>query len=337
MRALPLERPSPLDAQLAQLGPPEVIEDYRFGEIEVYYPPNDRGSDRVLFSKTSLLSGEAVARSRTEQLEQRMAVNHFALLRMLDFSVTRDPGRPDSFRVVSYFEYPPSDLEYELNERRAQGLSFTSDELFALAHDVLQALSHLQSMDMIHGDLRPKYIFLAEHARESSLLLDRMSEEESPARIQLANIRRGDTLYASPVLYNSLRTQQIRIRHNPFKSEIFSLGLIVLECGVGHSVQEVFGAVEVNVERLLDFVEEFIERHEGHGLLVDMLIAMLDVEERERMEAAEVLELVTEQTPKDHGEAQEVESMESPPPDDKNGVSKSSRSPSCHTRLTRPS
>lgn len=36
----------------------------------------------------------------------------------------------------------------------------------------------------------------------------------------------------SPILFKSLSLRKKRIRHNPYKSEVFSLGMIILEAGI---------------------------------------------------------------------------------------------------------
>ena len=36
----------------------------------------------------------------------------------------------------------------------------------------------------------------------------------------------------SPILFNSIIHEKRVVKHNPFKSEIFSLGMIILECGL---------------------------------------------------------------------------------------------------------
>ena len=36
----------------------------------------------------------------------------------------------------------------------------------------------------------------------------------------------------SPILFNSIVHEKRVVRHNPFKSEVFSLGMIILEAGI---------------------------------------------------------------------------------------------------------
>jgi hypothetical protein len=40
----------------------------------------------------------------------------------------------------------------------------------------------------------------------------------------------------APILFKSLALKKKKIKHNPYKSEIFSLGLIILEAGLLKSI-----------------------------------------------------------------------------------------------------
>lgn len=40
----------------------------------------------------------------------------------------------------------------------------------------------------------------------------------------------------APVLFKSLALKKKKIKHNPYKSEVFSLGLVILESGILSSV-----------------------------------------------------------------------------------------------------
>lgn len=52
-------------------------------------------------------------------------------------------------------------------------------------------------------------------------------------KVQLQHVRNSEKLYMSPEIFETLVNREKKIKYNPFKSEVFSLGLIVLECGLG--------------------------------------------------------------------------------------------------------
>ena len=50
----------------------------------------------------------------------------------------------------------------------------------------------------------------------------------SPSKIQIYNIKKGIDLYCDPNIFNSILLRKKKIKHNPFKSEVFSLGMVIL-------------------------------------------------------------------------------------------------------------
>ncbi len=84
---------------------------------------------------------------------------------------------------------------------------------------------------MIHGDIRPKYISM-ENQDQPYKLSDRLGNALSPSRVQISNIKKGNSLYMSPVIFNSLILRKKKIKHSPFRSECFSLGMTILEAGL---------------------------------------------------------------------------------------------------------
>ena len=128
----------------------------------------------------------------------------------------------DKWVTSAYFEYPNEDLcdrREELNDPR---------EMIKLMNDLLEAMAYLQRHKMVHGDIRPEYIFYNRHV-DKYVLLDRLIDASPANEAQMNNIFYQDkTLYASPVLFNELCQGNLKIKHNPFKSEVFSLGMVLI-------------------------------------------------------------------------------------------------------------
>lgn len=65
----------------------------------------------------------------------------------------------------------------------------------------------------------------------------RTHQAMSTERYQLDKILKNEPLYLSPALYKNLKAKNIQnIPHDATKSDIFSLGLCILEAGLEKSV-----------------------------------------------------------------------------------------------------
>ena len=89
---------------------------------------------------------------------------------------------------------------------------------------------------MIHADLRPELISVPIKRGQNFQILDRLGDPSPPSQVQLNNFKSGKSLYMSPVIFQSICSRQEKIVHNPFKSDIFGLGMILLEAGLLNSV-----------------------------------------------------------------------------------------------------
>ena len=157
--------------------------------------------------------------------------------------------------------------------------------------DCLFGLVHLQENNMVHADLRPSLIGVPVARGQNFILLDRLGDPSPPNQAQLNNLKAGKKLYMSPALYHALMNKQPKVRHNPFKSDIFSLGMIILEAGLLEPVQGIYSAEgkEIDHSALVDLVERFFQRYPSHFILQEMLLVMLEFSEKLRQEPIKLL------------------------------------------------
>lgn len=157
--------------------------------------------------------------------------------------------------------------------------------------DCLFALAHLQENNMIHADLRPELIAVPFKRGQNFQILDRLGDPSPPNQVQLNNFKSQKSLYMSPLVFRSLCCKQRKIKHNPFKSDVFSLGMVLLEAGLLDSVQNVYNreSADINENALVDNVERFFQRYSTSFILQEMLLIMLEFAEDLRQEPIKLL------------------------------------------------
>lgn len=111
-----------------------------------------------------------------------------------------------------------------------------------------------------------------------------MGDPFSPNKVQINHLKNHHAIYMAPVLFKSLALKKKKVKHNPYKSEVFSLGLVILEAGLLKSIQEVFDlrGKKINVDRLLELIDEFMEIYGQIDLLRESLIWFLDLNSKTR-------------------------------------------------------
>jgi serine/threonine protein kinase len=157
--------------------------------------------------------------------------------------------------------------------------------------DCLFALVHLQENNMVHADIKPELIQVPVKRGQNFQLLDRLGDPSPPNQVQLNNIKAKKPLYMSPALFSALTKKEPKVRHNPFKSDIFSLGMILLEAGLLESVQQVYNQSnnEIDHEILVDLVEKFFLKYNRNFILQEIILVMLEFSEKLRQEPIKLL------------------------------------------------
>ena len=165
-----------------------------------------------------------------------------------------------------------------------------------LMREILYGMAYLQENQMVHADLRPSLISVPLIPSENFRLLDRLGNPAPPDQIQRNNIENRELLYASPAIFKSILKGKKRVRHNPFKSDTFSLGMILLQAGILESVQGVYNhpAKDIDEGVLVELVEKFIDQYPDDYVLQEGLMIMLEFSEKLRQTPAQLLNTLRE-------------------------------------------
>ena len=121
-------------------------------------------------------------------------------------------------------------------------------------------MEHLQQSRMVHADIRPSLIGVPIKRDDNFRLLDRLGDSSMPMLVQGKHLRQGKEIFMSPELFRAILKNKKEIKYNPFKSDIFSLGLVILEAGLFESVQGIYDREKADLkkEALIMLVERFI-------------------------------------------------------------------------------
>lgn len=187
-------------------------EEYRFGNISVLFNrlnPQQKVMQKVL-SCSSLKEFQEVA--KTVQVRQSLDSPH--LLQLLKTFLN-----PNTLEIKAVYEYPENSVRME---------SLSRDLVFQFVDNMLRALCYLHKKQLIHGDLRPCFISF-DQTNKSFKLLDWLGNKESFEQVQKKNVQSYKPLYIAPKMFEGLIKQSWNLKYKAFKSELFSLGMIVLE------------------------------------------------------------------------------------------------------------
>ena len=117
------------------------------------------------------------------------------------------------------------DFAHEIKARAQFQRFYTETELYNVMFQLISTLSFLQKSHITHRDIKPQNILISNGIYKLCDFGDiRLMEREG---IVIQRVR-GSELYMSPILFNGLRARVIHVRHNTYKSDVFSLGMCFL-------------------------------------------------------------------------------------------------------------
>ena len=262
----------------------EVIEDDRFGEIIILQ--NKEIPEMYIMAKEKISSTIEEFERDLFQAKQRKKLNHPNLLQMPDYSTSViEDEEGQKFLVCGFYEFPQWNLEKEIEIRKKEKKGFEEEELLRLIEDVMNCLCYLQKKKMLHGDIRPKYISFEDEDMPNKLV-DRLGNPFPPNKVQINVLKNNLDIYMSPILFKSLSKKKKKIRHNPYKSDVFSFGIILLEAGILKNVNDIYDREknEIDIEKFMGYVEEFLGNYENGKLIQESILWMLDLKGKTRVD-----------------------------------------------------
>lgn len=179
---------------------------------------------------------------------------------------------PSHYRHVLITPLYATDLNKELNHRRRKARPWQEDELMHILFSMVSCLAHCQEIGKSHRDIKPANIFMDQgHLKigdfETARAVEGFSKQYTLA---------GTMPYLSPALRADLAAGRMRSTHDPVKSDVYSLGVTMLELAL-------LQRPDLNtIYRLEERITQFLSKLRSPSLLRSLLSKMLIVDEAAR-------------------------------------------------------
>ena len=139
---------------------------------------------------------------------------------------------------------------------------------------------------MAHRDIKPQNILIFPNNVYKIADLGEAKSMRSN-RIQMATLR-GSELFMSPLLYNGLKFSKQNIRHNPFKSDMFSLGLCFLYA-LCLTIRVLENIREMNsMKNIKNAIYRYLDKNRYSDKLIKVILRMIDLDENIRYDFDEL-------------------------------------------------
>ena len=197
---------------------------------------------------------------------------------------------PTTFVLYVLMELATTDWEKEILTRRNLLKYYKENELMSIISSLITTFSQLQKEKISHRDIKPQNILIFEDSKtykladfgEAKVLLG----DDKPTERQTL---RGTELYMSPILFYALRSRQIikYVKHNPYKSDLFSFGLCCLFAAT-LCFESIYDVRELRNNTAIKYIVQKYLGGRYSNVVINIICSMLDVNENSRCDFIEM-------------------------------------------------
>ena len=255
------------------------IKDPRYGEISVL---QDKFTKELVALKELLSKSTRDFEKDINSLRIRYKTSHPNIVKVLGYtSKSEDNFCASVHKILMIVEYLENDLEKEITLKKNQNSFYKEDQLWYLLENIVKALALLQRNEVPHEDLKPSSILISKMG-VYKIAQHNIAGTTIPAYHQrLSGMSDGRT-YLSPALLSNLQRYELKPNHNSWKSDVFSLGMIVLHAATLSSCERLYdwNNNTLNYNQLQERISSLKPRYSQN--FQDCLHMMLDNRENTR-------------------------------------------------------
>ena len=199
-----------------------------------------------------------------------------------------------TYVVYVLMEVGISDWDKEINSLKVKNSHYTEKELFNILKQIVSACSFLQKNNISHRDIKPQNILVFKN--NIYKLIDfgearRIGDKEKNSKSLIQYSLKGTELYMSPLLFNGLRSGQIDVNHNVYKSDVYSLGLCMLYAAICTDKALFEIRRIISMEKIKNFIYSALKDNYSE-ILINIIISMLEIHEQNRPDFIELEKLI---------------------------------------------
>ena len=252
-----------------------------FGKI---YLVQDKNNE--LFSmKKIILSEELDVHSVINEYKMCQKLKHSNVVKIL--GIYNNKLDKTTYVVYVLMEVGLTDWEKEIRSYNDKNMEYSEKDLVQIIKQLSSVLSFLQKNNISHRDIKPQNILVFKNGIYKVADFGEAKQIDNIAKNLINYSLRGTELYMSPLLFNGLRTGQIDIKHNLFKSDVYSLGLCILYASVTSNkpLYEIRKYVDMNAVK--KYIDKLLKGKYSQKFL-SLLYSMLEIHEKNRPDFIEL-------------------------------------------------
>ena len=157
------------------------------------------------------------------EIELVFSVKHEHILNLYGIQFKYLDETTSSINVL--MELANSDWNKEIKKRFLAKKYYKENEIINILRQIIKGFLYLQDKNIVHRDIKPQNILLFPN---NIYKIADFGEAKFIKNIKEQSTLKGSELFMSPLLYKGYKYNKNNVFHNPFKSDVFSLGYCLL-------------------------------------------------------------------------------------------------------------
>ena len=252
-----------------------------------------RDSQKNIYSiKKILLSEELDVKTVLAEYNMCYNLTHENIIKIM--GIYSNKLDKTTYVVYVLMEVGISDWDKEINSLKSKKYHYTESDLFNILKQLVSACCFLQKNNISHRDIKPQNILVFKNKIYKITDFGEAKKIEQWEKSNKSFIQyslKGTELYMSPILFNGLRSGQIDVNHNVYKSDVYSLGLCMLYAATccEKPLFEIRRIIEM--EKVKSYINSQLSENYSEKL-INIIISMLEIHEQNRPDFIELDKLL---------------------------------------------
>lgn len=211
-------------------------------------------------------------------LKKRLTINHPNLVTLFDYSAgTKSEFCSTFHQTQTFFEMPEMDARYAAAVKKKEGYHYSEGELTHMLYNMVEAGAHLQRNGVAHGNFQPQNIGVVNPKHYK--LMDDFGDLSLNNQKQESLISNNRSHFTSPEKYRAVKTMKPGGQINPYKNDVFGLGLTMVELANTKQTKDIYRADgTLNNQALNQHLDSFNKKYRpyNNNLLLSTMDSMTD-------------------------------------------------------------
>ena len=170
------------------------------------------------------------------------------------------------------------DWDEEIIERSQNNNFYSEKEILDIMSQLISTLSLMQKNHITHRDIKPQNILIFKGKYKLCDFGEIRVLERAGLIVQRV---RGSELYMSPILFEGLHKNLIQVKHNTYKSDVFSLGMCLFyACSLTYSGVDSIREIH-DMKKIKKILFEYLNKRYSKKLIL-FILSMLEIDENKR-------------------------------------------------------